>query len=126
MGDGLAVYVSVPFSYNYSKNKIARASVNRQGRVSVHVNPISKSLCDNLAWDVKQALEGRTFRKDKIFLDIMVEKPDHRGDALNVLDLIADGIKAGIGIDDRYFAIQRLDWVIKKNGRIIIGIIQGG
>lgn len=51
-------------------------------------------------------------------------KPDHRLDAINFLDGIADGVKDAIGIDDRYFSAT-IDWSIdKQNPRIEVFIRQ--
>ena len=69
--------------------------------------------------------QGTIFEKRKMWLSIHVEKPHHRGDAINVLDILADGIKKGIGIDDKWFAISKLDYSFNKmNPRIVVDICQ--
>ena len=55
------------------------------------------------------------FKKNKVWVDIFVEKKDNRSDAVNVVDLVCDAIKKGIGVDDRWFCLGRLDWVIVKD-----------
>jgi hypothetical protein len=57
------------------------------------------------------ALRGDVLPKQtRIYLDIHVERRDMKADPINLLDLLADGLKKGLGVDDRWFAIWRLDW----------------
>lgn len=74
---------------------------------------------DDIAWRMKEAIgigDVRPVPDVKTWIDIYVWKVVWRGkkrravDAINVLDAVADGLKAGLGIDDEYFAIWRLDW----------------
>jgi hypothetical protein len=65
---------------------------------------------------------GVTFEKAKIWLDIMVEKANHRSDAINTIDILCDGLKKGIGIDDRWFSIARLDWCLVKDRRPVVRV----
>ena len=48
----------------------------------------------------------------KIWLALMVEKTTPRSDAINVIDLVCDGVKKAIEVDDRWFALWRVDWRI--------------
>jgi uncharacterized Zn-finger protein len=74
---------------------------------------------------LESAISGKKIYRNKVWIDIFVQKPDHRGDAINFVDLIADAIKVAIGIDDRWFSIRRVDWqIVKENPRIFIGIGQ--
>ena len=74
---------------------------------------------------LREATKGIMVYRNKVWIDIFVQKPDHRGDAINFLDLIADAIKEAIGIDDRWFSIRRIDWqIVKEKPRIFIGIGQ--
>src|SRR5512139_1740235 len=43
---------------------------------------------------------------NKVWVDLFVQKPNHKSDAINVISVICDGIKKGIGLDDRWFSIQ--------------------
>ncbi len=80
---------------------------------------------DDLIFQIKCAIGDRKFHKGKVWIDLLVEKPNNKGDAINVLDTICDCIKIAIGIDDRYFSIRRLDWdIIKTDPKIFIGIGQ--
>lgn len=72
----------------------------------------------------RKAASGMRFKKSKIWLTIRVFKPNHRLDAVNFLDGIADGVKDAIGVDDRYYSAT-IDWAIdKENPRIEIFIRQ--
>lgn len=63
--------------------------------------------------------------QNRVWLDILVQKPNQRGDAVNFVDLICDAAKSAIGIDDRWFSIRRLDWqIVKDDPKIYIGIGQ--
>jgi hypothetical protein len=54
-----------------------------------------------------------------------VQKPDARGDALNVIDAVSDAIKGVLGVDDRWYSVKRLDWqIVKDDPQIYIGISQ--
>lgn len=64
---------------------------------------------------LRALLEARSAKKPpKVWLDIMVVMPNRRGDALNLLDICADGCQDALGVDDRNFAIWRLDWAVDK------------
>lgn len=65
------------------------------------------------------------FKPGKIWLSIFVEMPTARTDAINLLDLIADGVQDGIGINDRNYSIWRLDSeVVKFDPQIYIALGQ--
>jgi hypothetical protein len=118
----ISLTVAVPFSYGYSKNRIYRYS-----RRGIYKNEVGTALRDGLAWQIRVELSQHkniVFRPHKVYLDILVQKPDMRDDAINVLDLFADAIKDAIGVDDRWFSIRRLDWEIKRGGNIYLTISQ--
>lgn len=74
---------------------------------------------------IKAALKGVQFARNKVWIDLLVQKPDQRIDAVNLLDQLFDSIKVAIGHDDRWFCIHRLDWqVVKRDPRVFIGIGQ--
>ena len=66
-----------------------------------------------------------TFKPGKVWLSIFVELPEKsRSDAINLVDMIADGVQEGIGINDRNFAIWKLDWardVVEPNIYVAVG-----
>jgi hypothetical protein len=117
-----AIIVSVPFSYGYSKNAIY--SMTSHGHV--YLRQQTRELRDKLYGEILEAINGgKQFYKAKIYLDILVEKPNHKGDAVNVVDTVCDAVKDAIKVDDRWFAIRSLDWrIVKEDGKLIVGIYQ--
>lgn len=113
--------VSVPFSYAASKNHIYVK--RRSGHVALRREVMAKRREITLA--VRAALGCRRVAHNKVWLDLLVQKPDHRGDAVNVVDLVCDAVKDALGVDDRWFCIRRLDWeVAKTDPRLFIGVGQ--
>jgi hypothetical protein len=117
------VVVTLPFSYSLSKNAIYSLSA-KGGHLFLREQAKTRRLEIVLA--IHNAMQDNPpFYQAKVYLDIFVEKPDHKGDAINVIDLVCDAVKYGIGVDDRWFCIRSLDWqIVKQNGRLIIGIYQ--
>lgn len=115
------VRVSVPFSYAASKNHIYVR--RRLGHMALRREVVAKREAITLA--VRSAIGGRRVAHNKVWLDLLVQKPDHRGDAVNVVDLVCDAVKDALGVDDRWFCIRRLDWeVAKTDPRLFIGVGQ--
>lgn len=115
------IRVAVPFDYGYSKNSIYRMV----GAGHVVLREETKALRDLLCLKLREATGGKPFYNAKVYLDIMVEKPDHKGDAVNVLDTVCDAIKQAIGVDDRWYSVRLLDWrIVKQDGRLIVGVAQ--
>lgn len=115
------VRVAMPFDYTMSKNAIWRSV----GAGHVVLRQESRTAREVLALRISQAMGARRPVQSRIWLDIMVEKPNQRGDAINVVDFVADAVKDAIGIDDRWFSIRRLDWaVVKTDPQLYVGIGQ--
>lgn len=116
------IEVSVPFTWEWSKNKMWKTA--RNGRT--YLNPDTKILLSTLEIAVKYQLSKQNIKikKEKIYLSIYAELENHRGDAINLIDTLCDAIKKGLGVDDRWFCIKSLDWEIKKSGKIRITIEQ--
>lgn len=65
------------------------------------------------------------FAQNRLMLNLYVEKPDHRCDAINIIDRVADAVKQGIGVDDRWYHIGEIDWrIVKHEPQIHIVIAQ--
>jgi hypothetical protein len=112
--------VKMPFTYNFSKNAIWSLGAKKG---HIYARKESNAVRSRLTELIKS--QNITWYEGKVWIDIMVEKPDMRGDAINVIDLVCDAIKDAIGVDDRWYCIRRLDWqVIKKEPQIIIGVGQ--
>ena len=111
----------VPFSYAASKNHIYGLG----GHGHVHKRAESKSLESAITAEALSALAGRVIRQNKIWIGLMVEKSNHRGDAINVVDLVCDGVKKALPVDDRWFCLSYVDWAINKRApHIYIQIAQ--
>jgi len=122
-GPGLLwmVRVAVPFSYAVSKNAIYR--LVPRGHVCLRREAREKR--EAIAALIAEALAGRRIAHNKVWLDILVQKPDHKGDAVNVVDTVCDAVKRAIPVDDRWFCIRQLDWqVVKDDPQLFIGIGQ--
>lgn len=116
-----AVFVAVPFSYAASKNYIY--GITDRGHVFKRKE--SRAFRDGIAISLKAALRGQKIAHNKLWISIHVEKPNHRGDAVNVVDLVCDAVKDAVPVDDRWYSIRQLDWSINKDTpRLFIGISQ--
>ena len=82
---------------------------------------------DALALEIKHASRDLAWPQRKTYLDILVQLPNHKSDAINVVDVVADAVVAGTGVDDRWFCISRLEWEMKKDKPMLyVGIGQDG
>ena len=104
------VKVKFPFDWSASKNHIF--AVRKAGHVALRGE--SRNYRTALSMMIKAALKGRKVEPNKVWLEIFVQKPNHRGDAANFVDLICDAVKDAIGVDDRWFSIRQLEWQITK------------
>lgn len=100
--------VSVPFSYAASKNHVWSMAGTH-----VYSRKESVDFRGELALLLRHAIKNRAV-PGRLWLDIFVQKPNHRGDAVNVVDLVSDAVKDATGVDDRWYSILRLDWEIRK------------
>ncbi len=116
--------VAIPFSWAGSKNHIW--SLAQKGHL--YLRQESKKVRADLAAMLRAAINKDDEIKivqNKVWIDILIQKPNHRGDAANFIDLICDAIKDAIGLDDRWYCIRRLDWqIVKTNPHIFVGIGQ--
>lgn len=105
------VRVAVPFTYAASKNSI----YSTRGAGHVVLRRESKQIRSAVALAIGQAVRDQPLRHNKVWIDVFVQKPDHRGDAVNVVDLVCDGIKDAIPVDDRWYSLRRVDWQVVKH-----------
>lgn len=113
--------VKVPFTYAASKNHIYA----RRASGHVFLRTESRAKRTEISASIRDGLRGRKVAHNKVWIDILVQKPNHYGDAINVIDLVCDAIKDAIPVDDRWFCIRRLDWeIVKDDPQLIIGIGQ--
>lgn len=115
------VMLHVPFSYAASKNHLYTARAT--GHVALRRE--ARAMRDGLTAAVAKSLEGVNVVHNKLWLDILVQKPNHRGDAVNVVDLVCDAVKRAVPVDDRWFCIARVDWeIVKESPRLYVGLAQ--
>lgn len=115
------VRVSVPFSYAASKNHIY-ASTKHGHR---YLRKESTAIRDEITLSLKRVIGDQRVAHNKVWLDILVQKPNHKGDGVNVVDLVCDAVKRAIPVDDRWYSIRRLDWqIVKENPRLFVGVGQ--
>lgn len=111
----------VPFDYDWSKNRVWLKTRGHKKRLS----PGARAHRRRLALELARDLGDRRIRHNRLWLGINVQKPDHKGDALNVLDLVSDAVQDATGLDDRWYQIAGLTWgVDKENPRLIVWIGQ--
>lgn len=115
------IRIAVPFQYAASKNAIY--TTRRSGHVALRRE--SRAIRDAITDKLRAALEGTKVAHNRLWIDVFVQKPNHRGDAINVIDLVCDAIKDAVPVDDRWFAIRQLNWeVAKNNPQLFVGIGQ--
>lgn len=113
--------VTVPFTYAASKNHIYAR--RRSGHLFLRAE--SKAKRAEISATIRAGLGDRKVAHNKIWIDILVQKPNHSGDAINVVDLVCDAVKDAVAVDDRWFCIRRLDWqIVKDDPQLIIGLGQ--
>ncbi len=118
----------LPFSYSVSKNSLYRRD-SRRPKSAIFMRAEARRYRDAIVTLIQQLtkpfLAKNKLKQAKLWIDIFVEKPDHRGDAINVIDLVCDAIKMAIPLDDRWYCIRSLDWAVnKKDPRLYIGLGQ--
>ena len=115
------IALAIPFEVEQlSKNRAIKPIVNRRtGKRGMATQKPKRDKAKAIADLV--ALESRRtrtyFTQSKVWLDIVVVLRVHNADALNVLDTVADAVARGIGVDDRWFAVRRLDWGIDPDSQ---------
>ncbi len=113
--------VAVPFDYSASKNHIYALT----GANHITLRREAKAKRSEIALALRLGLGQQKVAHNKVWLDILVQKPNHRGDAVNVVDLVCDAVKDALPVDDRWYCIRRLDWeIVKHDPQLVIGIGQ--
>lgn len=103
--------IIVPFSWSGSKNAIF--ALRRQGHVALRRQ--ANEYRDAIIASLKSALRGRRIYQNKLWIDIFVEKSNHKGDAVNFVDLVCDAVKVATDLDDRWYCLRSVDWSIAKS-----------
>jgi hypothetical protein len=105
------VGIVVPFSWSGSKNAIF--ALRREGHVALRRQ--ATEYRDAIIVSLRSALRGRRIHQNKLWIDIFVEKSNHKGDAVNFVDLVCDAVKVATALDDRWFCLRSVDWSIAKD-----------
>ena len=109
---------SIPFNINLSKNRM-----NGYNNGKYYKNPETKAMQEMIMWELKN--KKYKFKQDKVYISIMVQKMYFQTDAQNFVDTICDAIEKGIGINDKWFVLDRVDWeMVKEKPKIFIGVAQ--
>lgn len=115
------VRVAFPFDWAMSKNHLLSLAAHGH----VHLREESRTTRDSLILQLNTALVGTPIVQAKLWLDLLVQKPNHKGDAVNVVDFVCDAVKVATGLDDRWYSIRRLDWeIVKTDPKVYIGLGQ--
>ena len=119
-----SVRVAFPFTYKISKNSLQAVRQNGKG---IYLREEARRSRNELIALIRNSFSGKGVRpiQNKVWIDIFVQKTNHKGDAINFVDTVCDAVKKAIDIDDRWFSLRRVDWeIVKENPYIFIGIGQ--
>lgn len=121
-----SVRVTLPFDWKWSKNNMWIARGYRHAR---RLSPEAEHRRALLARAIQAAITESGARpvEAPVFFRIDLVLPDHRGDAINCLDLVADGIENGLGIDDRWYALDGIYWRVREQdeqARMVVQVTQ--
>lgn len=113
---------TVRVTYNSKLSKNARIANRFKG---FYIKPDAKAAEATLEYELTLALKRVKMYNNKVYLEIFVCKPRTNIDAINFLDAIADVLKRVIGVDDKWFSIKSLDWIVDtKNPYIVVKLYQ--
>jgi hypothetical protein len=104
----------IPFVRDISKNRVFFAGASKAGAPIMKRRGSVDKIQKAIAFVVSVKVGNEPWpKKTKTWIDVVVQKPDNRSDAHNCVDVLFDGIRDGIGVDDRWFAIGVLDWEVQ-------------
>lgn len=113
-----------PFDQAGSKNSAYYRGPSQPAR-KIAIQSRHRGYRDALILRTRAAMSGRMIKRNKVWIDIFVQFPWHRGDAVNFVDMVCDALKVALDIDDKWFCINRVDWEIcKTEPRLFISIAQ--
>lgn len=107
-----SVRVAFPFTMAFSKNHVWSM---KRGANTMFLFQETKDARAALIERLEEALGDQPVFRNRLWVDLLVRKPDHRSDAVNFIDQICDAIKEAVKLDDTWFSIRRLDWEISKS-----------
>jgi hypothetical protein len=113
--------VAVPFSWAGSKNHLFATTARGHTFMRDESRYYRAILTDKL----RNGMADQPVVQNKLWIDIFVQKPNHRGDAANFLDMVCDAVKDAIPLDDRWYSIRSIDWqIVKSDPMLYVGIGQ--
>jgi hypothetical protein len=126
-----SISLSLPYSpSDFTKNRahvLRRAPKSKLG-VGVGRSDASRRLIDQIALEVRSAVNSSPTQPHncRTGINVTVFKSTWQSDAINVIDSLADGVKVGLGVDDHWFYIHRLNWLMVPSGseRLLLTIFQ--
>lgn len=116
---GETVAVTIPYHVSGLSKNAQHAVATRR----VVLRADAQAAREALGWELKICLQGRVFHpQHKVWISVFVQRQDMKSDPINVLDAVADAVKEVIGVDDRWFAVDRLDWALVRHQRPFVRI----
>ena len=114
-------FFTLPFDTGLSKNR-AKTILGRGRKKFIGLTEEYRAITKNYIAILEPMFINKEFKKQKVYITMRVFKPNHRSDAINLVDGMADILKKVMGLDDRYFSVW-CDWEIdKENPRVEIYI----
>ena len=106
--------ISVPCDYGWSKNKMW---VARRGTYARRLSKEASMRKSALARSIKETIHRKEIHvvNGPLWFSIHAELPNHKGDAINFVDLVADSIEEGTGLNDRWYSIRGVTWEVKPS-----------
>lgn len=114
----MEIQIEIPYTPEIGKNKMKGFAHGHY-----YTKPDYKRAVSDLAEFVRiESYNKRMkWKKEKVWVNIWLQKPMLRCDVANLVDGIFDAVKVGIGIDDCYFSLVA-DWDYDKNIKPFIKI----
>ena len=111
----------IPFFKELSKNRFLR----RGWRGGVYIPDDTRKAFDYSLALARDALKDFRLRgkPGKVWVALMVQKPNMKSDAINMVDAVCDILKDALEIDDCWFSLKYVDWEIKRvNPEILVEV----
>ena len=102
------IEIEIPYTADLGKNKMKGFA-----RGHYFTSKVYKDACASLSNIVWGKAVGQKWKKEKIWVEIFLQKSRINSDVANFVDGIADSIKTGLGIDDQWYSFK-LDWEYEK------------
>lgn len=118
-----SITIKYPFRQLLSKNSISRKSEKGY----IYSRKDARKEKDALSLFIRNELKKSKIeiKVNKLWVTLLIEKPNNQSDAINFLDNICDAISDAISLDDRWFCVKGIDWrIVKENPYIYIRIGQ--